>query len=358
MTEKSPFKLRGIVDKGRKFELEHRKDLVKMIGKGRNNLYVWSRLSWGTTNSPVSEEHKREFKILEKLARNYDVKIWAGMHPGDNRYCSHPKDLKTIISNAKQFLADGAEAIYLFMDDTHPRFWKAADPLSPKHQTIVKDGKAHAKLIKQMYEETEGRLRAICGEEYAGAGLSVMGYWEPILEVLPKDVAITWVGPRRTMWYRTLSAENIPDLGWPVLLFDNYFAADSERPEKAPAYPYNGRDSSLADKVEGIIINPNRFNYEWQFCGLSTALDFLQDPDEYTPAESLRDAVKELFGLFCNQLINNNERLLVKSSISTEHYDDAMRYIDNPKSKKFRDAVIKLGNMYWKEKLRETYLKE
>jgi hypothetical protein len=350
MTDKKTFKLKGIVDKGRKFELEHRKDLVKRIGINKNNLYVWSRLSWGTSNRPLSKEHKEEFRILEQLAKQHDVKIWAGMHPGDSRYCSHPKDRRRIINNAKHFLANGADAIYLFMDDTHPRFWEAANPSSSRHNVIIKDGKAHAKLIKQMYEETEGKLRAICGEEYVGPRMSVMNYWEPILDVLPKDVAITWVGPRRTMWYRTLNAEDIPDLGWPVMLFDNYFASDSEKPEKAPVYPYRGRDSSLTDKVEGIIINPNLFNYESQFCGLETALDFLQDPDNYVAAESIRYAVIKLFILYRNEKICNNN-IGTKNPISYEAYMDAMQNAGNPKSKAFRNAVVKLGEMYWKEKL-------
>ncbi|MBT4805525.1 hypothetical protein HON71_05115 [Candidatus Woesearchaeota archaeon] len=350
MTDKNTFKLKGIVDKGRKFELEHRKDLVKRIGESGNNLYVWSKLRWGTANGPLSEEHKKEFKILEQLAKSHDVNIWAGMHPGDSRYCSHPKDRWRIIDNAKHFLANGADGIYLFMDDTHPLFWEAANPSSSRHNVIIKDGKAHARLIKQMYEETEGKLKAICGEEYVGPRMSVMDYWEPILDVLPKDVAITWVGPGKSMWYRTLSAEDIPDLGWPVMLFDNYFASDSKKPERAPVYPYKGRDSSLTDKVEGIIINPNLFNYESQFCGLNTALDFLQDPDNYVPAESIKDAVTKLFVLYRNEKICNHN-VGTNNPFKNEAYVDAMDHIGNPKSKGFRNAVIKLGDLYWKEKL-------
>jgi hypothetical protein len=86
---------------------------------------------------------------------------------------------------------------------------------------------------------------------------------------------ITWTGPR--IWNETLEAKDFPDIEWPIMLFDNYFASDTDDPVRYPIYPYAGRSADLVGCVKAAVINPNN-HYAWQFCALRTAMSFWKNP--------------------------------------------------------------------------------
>ena len=106
---------------------------------------------------------------------------------------------------------------------------------------------------------------------------------------------ITWTGPKT--WNRTLAGENVPSVGRPLMLFDNYFASDHEEPARSPIYPYDGRSTDLVEKFETVVINPNN-HYAWQYCALQTAMAFWRDPDAYSPEESFKDAIRSLGDMY------------------------------------------------------------
>ena len=192
----------------------------------------------------------------------------------------HQCDRENFLRNARWFVANGADGIYIPMDDTHPG-----------KQVRERDGQAQALLVHDVAERICGRLRGICGEEYWGKSMEHTAYWTPILKVLPKQTMITWVGP--AIWNQTLRACDMPAFDWPVLLWDNFFASDSPEPERAPIYPLSGREAFLLTKISGFILNPN-IHYPWQYCALRTTFAFLENPCAYDASASFRQAVMEL----------------------------------------------------------------
>ena len=81
---------------------------------------------------------------------------------------------------------------------------------------------------------------------------------------------------------------------WPILFFENYFASDSQDPNKAPTYPYDGREKTFFNNIDIFVLNTN-CNYKWQFGAMHTAFDFLNNP-LYNPQKSFEDIISILGG--------------------------------------------------------------
>jgi len=261
--------MKGIVHAHRNnFSLEQRIHLAKTIKRHNCDLLIWNLFSW---ESSYNTAPKKRLKEIAKLSDR--IKLWVGMKPGDHRYCSHPTDRKAFRKNAKAILDAGAHGIYMPMDDTHPA--NDARPL---------DGEFHAKLIHELYGDIGKKLRGICGERYHGDFLNDP-YYEPILNILPKKVRLTWTGPR--VWNNELGRP--PKVGWPLILWDNFFCNDSKRPERQPLYALTGRTKETK-KVDTYVFNINP-NYAWQHIPIYTALDFLGHRS-YDPKKSMKKALK------------------------------------------------------------------
>ena len=102
---------------------------------------------------------------------------------------------------------------------------------------------------------------------------------------------MTWTGPG--IWNRRL--KKMPDSDWPVLVWDNFFANDSAKPERAPDYPYRYRTPEFIRDADAIVIKPNPV-YPWQICLLYTALDCLSNPEAYNSEESFARALEYIGG--------------------------------------------------------------
>ncbi|MCC5841575.1 MAG: beta-N-acetylglucosaminidase domain-containing protein [Opitutales bacterium] len=278
-----PLKYKGVVD-ARDYTLEEKCHLIECVGKWGGNLYVWYRFSWESAYESLTADDRHAFFRLAEACREAGVAFWVGMKPGDFRYCMHGVDRQRFRDNALWFVKNGADGFYVPMDDTHP-----GGKIAPK------DGIYQAQLIAELALDLGNRLKGICGEEYFGRKMRHTDYWQPILEVLPKNVMITWTGPR--IWNSALSAEDMPRFEWPVLLWENYFASDSPEPEHAPAYPYEGRSPDLPDVIDGFLLHPN-IHYPWQYCALRTTFAFLAQPNTYDSQRSFRQAILELGDLW------------------------------------------------------------
>lgn len=283
-------KKRGVIDaRGEQYSFVERMHLIRCLAKWSANLYIFGQLSWDKSIMPISNAEKEVFTQIANRCQEYGIELWAWMKPGDYRYIYHRSDRRNFIDNAKQYMNLGAAGFYLLIDDLHP----SADITE---DVLRRDAEYQALLIPELYEALGDNFKAICGEHYHG---SIPGdcsyYWEPILEVLPKQIMITWTGPQ--IWNRSLSAQDVPDLDWPLLLFENYFASDSDDPERSPIYPYDGRNPDLLDALDVAVINPNNC-YPWQFCALQTALNFWRAPREYNPEASFKQAVRDLGDMY------------------------------------------------------------
>ncbi len=275
---------KGVVDVREDYTLNQKLHLIGSIGKWGGNLYVWYKFSWESAYEAPSPDDKHAFGMLAESCREAGVEFWVGMKPGDARYCFHDSDRQRFRENATWFIENGADGIYVPMDDTHP-----GGKIAPK------DGIYQAQLIAELASDLGERLKGICGEEYHGRQMTQTDYWQPILDVLPRHVMITWTGPR--IWNKTLSGPDMPHFEWPVLLWDNYFASDSPDPERAPAYPFDGRDASLLAAIDGFLIHPN-IHYPWQYCALRTTFDYLANSESYDSQCSFRNALLELGDLW------------------------------------------------------------
>ena len=278
----------GIIDKrGNQYSTEERLHLIGCLAKWSANLYIFGQLKWKQSIKPIQKAETEIFKRISKQCRNLGIELWAWMKPGDHRYVRHKSDRQQFIDNAQRHMDLGASGFYLLMDDMHRKV-----PNNPKGHIRQKDAEYHARLIHELQKALGNGFKAICGEHYHGVIPGIYTYyWEPIFEVLSKQVLLTWTGPR--IWNRTLSPKDIPDMGWPLLLFDNYFASDHDEPNRAPIYPYDGRSPELTKHLEVAVINPNN-HYAWQFCAIQTAMTFWRAPDIYCPEDAFKEAIRDL----------------------------------------------------------------
>lgn len=293
-------KKRGIIDaRGDQYSTVERMHLIRCLANWSANLYIFGQLSWGQSITPLTEGDQAVFSQIANRCQEFGIELWAWMKPGDYRYIYNTSDRKQFVDNAKQYLKLGASGFYLLMDDLHP----SAD-LTEK--VLRKDAEYQALLITELDKALGSSFKAICGEHYHGAiPEDCRYYWEAILAVLPKHIMITWTGPQ--IWNRTLSAQDVPNLDWPLLLFDNYFASDSDDPARSPIYPYDGRNSDLLDAFEVAVINPNN-RYPWQFCALQTAMSFWSAPEAYNPNAAFRQAVRDLGDMYLHDYSRFVER--------------------------------------------------
>lgn len=291
----------GVIDaRGEQYSLQERLHMIRCLSRWGANLYIFGQLSWGESIKPISGESVEEFKKIAEQCTSCGVQLWVWMKPGDHRYAFHRSDRRTFIENAKRYMELGAEGFYLLMDDLHPK-----DPSNPAVRVRPKDAVYHAKLIAELYDELGDRFKAICGEHYHGdVTIGCCEYWGPIMDVLPSSVMVTWTGPR--IWNRTLQSADVPNIDRPILLFDNYFASDTDDPKRSPIYPYDGRTADLAEKVSVAVINPNN-HYAWQFCAFQTAMDFWRAPGAYDPEASFKQAVRDLGDRYVSHIMQCQE---------------------------------------------------
>ena len=297
----SASKYLGVVDKRKDgYTTTERLHLISCLSKWQANLYIFGQLSWGDSKYPLSDEDFNEFKLIADKCRQNNIILWVWMKPGDDRYLKNACDREVFINNAKKYLANGAEGFYLLMDDMH----KNIDPKKRSKEQAV----WQALLIKELYAEIGEKFKGMCGEHYHGFSLSeYKAYWEPLLEVLPKSVMLTWTGPKK--WNRKLKAADFAGLDRPLLFWENYYASDHEEAERAPIYPYDGRDVDLSEVFEGVLIHPN-CHYAWNYCALYTAMKFWHNPQTYNAEQSFKDAIMEMGDMFMGYYVTEVSYLL------------------------------------------------
>ena len=334
----SPYLYRGVVyTNSRGYTLPQQLHLIETIGKHQSNIYLWTKLSTKSCSAYLptfpdilTSEIKEEFSRLQEQSVKSHVHLWVGFKPGHKKFCSNYSDRKKLIKKAIYFTQHGADGIYLAMDDTHP-----------KQKVMGEDGIYHGLLIKELYAEIGEKFKGICGEEYHGRTIRHPRYWDPIFKSLPKKALITWTGAG--IWNRTIDQSHFPALDWPLLLWDNYFASDSTKPEKAPTYPYRALDSSLESKINGVLINPNP-NYPWQLCALYTSLDFLANPSTYHAQKSVQ---KLLTSIKSSLSLDNShfESSLREVLEETEHALSLSSGKNLKQNIPFRNALLHLGEI-------------
>jgi hypothetical protein len=271
----------GIVHAHRKnYSLESRLHMVDLLGEFGGNLLIWNLLFWESSYSRISAERLEHIRVLSDRCNKKNVELWIGMKPGDYRFCIHSSDRTRFYNNSDHILGAGAHGIYIPMDDTHS-----------KGDARVKDAVSQAKLISGLYRNIGNKLKAICGERYHGKHFLQHTYYDPIKKILPDDVMVTWTGPG--IWNRQL--KKLPESDWPILVWDNFFANDSKKPERAPDYPYRYRTPEFIHQADGIVVKPNPV-YPWQICLLYTALACLSNPDDYHPERCFARALEYIGG--------------------------------------------------------------
>ena len=282
----------GIINgKNKQFSLSETLTLIDLLEHWQANLFIWWVLSWGETIRPMDDIHFYKFKLIQKKCKEKGITFWAGMKPGDQRYCKNKKDRKLFIQNAVKYIDNGADGFYLAMDDLHPKRLK-----KPFGHIRAEDSIYHAKLICELQNKLGSKLKAICAEQYHGLSFKdYKGYWSPIFESLHPETMITWTGPKT--WNRKLTKEHFSWIKRPVMLFDNFIANNSSILGQTPVYPYSGRDHSLTKAIDAAVINPNK-NFQWQYWALYTAMDYFKNSKEYDSDISFSKAVMEFENIY------------------------------------------------------------
>jgi hypothetical protein len=208
------------------------------------------------------------------------------MKPGDYRYVMHKKDREVFIENVCKYLSLGVDGFYLLMDDMHPS----------KDNVRIKDAKFHSLLIKELQDTIGDKFKAICGQHYHGRSFNVhKEYWDLLFENLNKEILITWTGPM--IWNAQLSPHDFTFTNRHLMLFENFFASDSEDSIRAPIYPYKGRSKNLLEAFEVIVLNPNN-HYAWNLNAIYTFFKFCKDPLNYVPDDAFKESIREINDMY------------------------------------------------------------
>lgn len=196
----------GVIDKREgQYSTNERLHLIRCLSKWSADLYIFGELGWDKANRPINSVDKNVFLNIAKQCKDHGIELWVWMKPGDDRYCANKQDRERFIKNVLSYMELGAQGFYLLMDDLHQ-----CNPEDDNEHIRRKDAESHAILINELFSEVGDFFKAICGEHYHG---EIPGkhayYWEPILDILPKDVAITWTGPN--IWNKHLAADDVID---------------------------------------------------------------------------------------------------------------------------------------------------
>lgn len=298
-TSSSPkvyFPLRGVVEGfyGPPWSHQARLRMLDFLAEYNFNIYIYApkddpyhREIW---REPYPQEKMREFSELIEKASNLKIDFCFALSPGLSIKYSSEEDFQFLINKYRPFQKLGVKCFALFLDDI-PQGLSSED--LGKFSSFAD---AQIYLVKKFYQylkKTNAQSQLIfCPTEYWGVKTSP--YLEKIGEELPEDILIFWTGPQVCSPHIKLSqAEKVAKIiKRKPLIWDNYPVNDYKT-NRLFLGPVNQRDKYLYQSVSGFLSNPMN-QAEASKIPLITIADYLQNPQDYNPKKSWKEAILKL----------------------------------------------------------------
>ena len=231
---------------------------------------------------PYAPSQLLEFRGLADACRRADTRFGFAISPGLDIEYGSERDRDTLLNKLTPLTDAGVDWIVLALDDIKPWPGLAAE---------------QGALATWLCDALEPGVRiSVVPTEYVGTRPTP--YLVELSAGLPPGVDVFWTG--RTVCSPTITAVDARAWraaigGRPLLIWDNYPVNDSVMEHEMHLGPYRGRDPDLADVVDGVLCNP-MIQPRASLVALSTAADFLRDPDTYDESESWRRAAAAVGG--------------------------------------------------------------
>lgn len=298
-----PFRLRGVVEGFYNDPWPHtqRLKVISFLPSARMNYYLYApkhdpyhRQLWREPYPPAEMDNFRE---LISAARAHGVTFNFGISPGLDFNHQDPADLERL----KQKLADmaglGVRAFTLCLDDITD--WKKSDA-----RTAARQVKLTNEIHRWLQERFPGSELIFvptiyfCTYEHWVKNKSAYADYLKGLAALAPEIRVMWTGPGH-IFSEKITLESAQSLSrlWDrkILIWDNNPVNDVTLRHHIIMAPYYGRDPRLSAAVEGVLLNP-MFLPHSSLVTVSTAGEFLFDPQGYDPDRAYTRAIERLGG--------------------------------------------------------------
>ena len=240
------------------------------------------------------EKELSELKALFDFSReNYMEFFWC-IGPGLTYKYTSEQDFQLLINKIKSIYDIGVKNIGLLLDDIPWEFQYSED--AEQYDSIVD---AHIDLVNKTYnalKEIDSSITLVtCPTQYSG---DEKGYYiSKFGQNIPGDVSVFWTGQEICSRVLTVhdTLELVRSTGHKPLFWDNFPVNDCEMFQEMHMGAIMGRDKELYKYCEGIISNVMEYA-ECSKVPLLTIADYLWNPSEYFPEDSLNNAHKEILG--------------------------------------------------------------
>jgi len=280
--------VRGVIEGfyGQPWSHEARVEAITLLAARGMNAYVYAPKSdplhrdrW---REPYAPRQLTEFRELADTGRRLNTRFGFAISPGLDIEYGSALDRAALLTKLTPLIGAGVDWVVLALDDIPARPGLAAQ---------------QGALTSWLRDALEPGVRiSLVPTEYIGTRPTP--YLVELDAGLPPEVDVFWTGP--TVCSPTITAADARAWrdrigGRPVLLWDNYPVNDSVMEHELHLGPYRGRDPDLADVVDGVLCNP-MIQPRASLVALSTAADFLHDPDAYDEGDSWRRAIAAVGG--------------------------------------------------------------
>lgn len=294
------FETRGYIEGfyGPTWSHEKRLSVMCLMAKYGMNTYFYAPKDDIYHREKWREKYpKKEWNSLKSLfdaaTENFLDFNWC-VGPGLTYKYTSDEDFNLLIEKFKSIYDMGVRGFGLLLDDIPSDFQYYED--REKYDSIVD---AHIDLINRTYNtlktfDSDIKL-TVCPTQYSG---DENGYYiSKFGKGIPSDVRMFWTGEEicsRVLTVRE-SQELLRSTNHRPLFWDNYPVNDCEMFQEMHLGALIGRDKELYKACDGLISNVMEYA-ECSKIPLMTIADYLWNPLEYNPEDSLNDAHNEILG--------------------------------------------------------------
>ena len=231
-----------------------------------------------------SDELER-FRDLAEHAAGVGTRFGFAISPGLDIDYASADDRDTLLGKLAPLLDAGVDWVVLALDDipNRPGLADAQADLTTW-------------LLDTVRSRRPGSRVTLVPTEYVGTRPTA--YLHALAAGLPDEVDVMWTGPTvcspviraadARAWASALAGRR-------PLLWDNYPVNDGSMEQSLHLGPYRGREPELTDEVDGVLCNPMLQAHASRIA-LSTAADFLREPERYDPEASWSRAIAVVGG--------------------------------------------------------------
>ena len=295
------FKIRGYIEGfyGPTWEHEKRISVMRLMSRYGMNTYFYApkddayhREKWRELYPRIEYDDLKE--LVDEARSNCLFFNWC-IGPGLTYKYTSDEDFTLLIEKIKSIYNIGVRGFGLLLDDIPWEFQYPED--GEKYESIVD---AHIDLVNKTYtalKELNSEINlVVCPTQYSGDEYG--SYISKFGKGIPADVKMFWTGEEicsRVLTVRE-SKELLDSTNHKPLFWDNYPVNDCEMYHEMHLGALIGRDKELYKHCEGLISNVMEYA-ECSKIPLMTIADYLWNPVDYNPDESLKNAQEEVLGV-------------------------------------------------------------